>query len=92
MDIEQLEDDVRTGRIMPDRLVELLVTLQRELQAASQELDAAKGQIEDLKRQLGSVPGQKVSQPVSVRAGVVLRRTQGCGDAAADSRSGDVEF
>jgi hypothetical protein len=68
MDIEQLKDDVRTGRIAPDRLVELVVTMQRELQAANQELDAAKRQIEDLKRQLGGVPGQTVSQPFSVRA------------------------
>jgi hypothetical protein len=68
MDIEQLKDDVRTGRIAPDRLVELVVTMQRELQAAHQELDAAKRQIEDFKRQLGGVPGQKVSQPFSVRA------------------------
>jgi hypothetical protein len=60
MDIEQLKDDVRTGRIAPDRLVELVVTMQRELQAAHQELNAAKRQIEDLKRQLGGVPGQKV--------------------------------
>jgi predicted nucleic acid-binding Zn-ribbon protein len=55
MDIGQLKDDVRRGRITPDRLVELVVTLQRELQAANQELDAAKRRIEDLKRQLGSV-------------------------------------
>jgi hypothetical protein len=68
MDIEQLEDDVRTGRIAPARLVELVVTMQRELQAAHPELDAAKRQIEDLKRQLGGVPGQKVSQPFSMRA------------------------
>jgi transposase len=68
MDVEQLKDDVRTGRIAPDRLVELVVTMQRELQAVHQELDAAKRQIEDLKRQLGGIPGQKVSQPFSVRA------------------------
>ena len=68
MDIEQLKDDVRTGRITPDRLVNLVVTTQAELQTAKQELDQARRQIEDLKRQLGGVPGQKVSEPFSMRA------------------------
>jgi len=61
MDVEQLKKDVRSGRITPDRLIDLIVTLQRELHAA-------RGQIEDLKRQLGSPPSSKISQPFSVEA------------------------
>jgi hypothetical protein len=61
MDVEQLKKDVRSGRITPDRLIDVIVTLQREL-------EAAKRQIEDLKRQLGSVRGQEVSEPFSVEA------------------------
>ena len=34
MDVEQLKEDVRSGRITVDRLIDLVVTLQRELQAA----------------------------------------------------------
>ena len=68
MDVEQFKDDVREGRIDVDRLVGLVVTLQRELQAAKQELDRARRRIEELERQLGGPPTQKVSQPFSVRA------------------------
>jgi hypothetical protein len=61
MDVEQFKDDVREGRIEVDRLVDLVVTSQRELQAAKQ-------RIADLERQLGGSPTLKVSQPFSVRA------------------------
>ena len=46
----------------------MIVTLQRELQAAKQELDQAKQRIEELERQLGGSPTPKVSEPFSVRA------------------------
>src|SRR4030042_265763 len=68
MDVEHLKEDVRAGRISPDRLGELVVTLQRELQAARQELDRARRQIEELERQRGGPPTAKVSQPFSLRA------------------------
>jgi len=68
MDVEHLKEDVRAGQISPDRLVELVVTLQRELQAARQELDHARRQIEELERKLGNPPTAKVSQPFSLRA------------------------
>jgi transposase len=61
MDIEQFKDDVREGRIAADRLVDLVVTMQRELQAA-------KRRIEELERQLGVPPTAEVAQPFSVRA------------------------
>ena len=61
MDVEQLRDDVREGRIPVDRLVDLVVTLQRNLQKAREE-------IEELKRKLGSSAGAKVAEPFSVRA------------------------
>ena len=52
MDVEQLRKDVRAGRITPDRLIDLIVTLQRELQAAKQ-------RIEELERQLGVPPSRR---------------------------------
>jgi len=61
MDVEQLRKDVRSGRITPDRLIDLIVTLQRELQSAQR-------RIEQLERQLGSPPSSKVSEPFSVEA------------------------
>ena len=68
MHVEQLKEDVRAGRITLDRLIELVVTSQRELQAAKQELEEAKQRIAELERQLGGSPTQKVSEPFSVRA------------------------
>ena len=61
MDVEQFKDDVREGRIDADRLVDLVVTLQRELQAA-------KRRIEELEKKLGGSPAEKVAEPFSVSA------------------------
>ena len=60
-DIQQLKEDVRGGRISGDRLVDLIVTLQRQLQAARQE-------IEELKQKIGGSPTTKTDEPFSVRA------------------------
>jgi transposase len=59
--IEQLKEDLRQGRIDANRLVELMVTLQRELQAAKQ-------RIADLEQQLGGSTTAKVNEPFSMRA------------------------
>jgi len=61
MDVEQFKDDVREGRIKIDRVVDLVVTLQRELQAA-------KRRIEELEKKLGGPPTQKIEEPFSLRA------------------------
>ena len=61
MDADRLKDDCREGRVDVDRLVELVVTLQRELQAA-------KRRIEELEQKLGAAPTQKIDEPFSVRA------------------------
>ena len=61
MDVEQLKDDVREGRIDIDRLVGLIVTLQRQLQAARQ-------RIKELEQKLGGSPTTKFDEPFSVRA------------------------
>jgi len=75
MDVEQLKEDVREGRITLDRLIEVIVRSQRELQGAKQkldqakqELDQAKQRIAELERQVGSSAMPKVSEPFSVRA------------------------
>ncbi len=68
MDVEQLRDDVREGRIDGDRLVDLVVTLQRELQAAKQQLEQTKRRIEELEKKLGGSPTVKIDEPFSVRA------------------------
>ncbi len=57
----QLKQDVREGRIDADRLVDLVVTLQRELQAARQK-------IAELEQKFGGGGTTKFDQPFSLRA------------------------
>ena len=61
MDAKQLKKDVRSGWITVDRLIELVVILQRELQTAKQ-------RIEQLERQQGIAPTAEISEPFSLRA------------------------
>ena len=61
MDAEQLKEDIRAGRIDAERLVELMVVLQRELRAAKQ-------RIEELEKQIGKSPAAKLDEPFSMRA------------------------
>lgn len=61
MDAEQLKQDVRDGRIDPERLVELIVALQRQLANANR-------RIEELEKQIGGGPTQKLDQPYSMKA------------------------
>jgi hypothetical protein len=61
MDVEQFKDDVRQGRIPVDRLVDLVVTLQRQLEQAQR-------QNEELQRKLGGSGTAKLNEPFSMRA------------------------
>ena len=54
MDVQQFKEDVRSGRITLDRLVELVVSLQRR--------------INELERQLGTAATPKPCEPCSMRA------------------------
>jgi transposase len=62
--IDQLKEDVRQGRVDLDRLIDVIVSLQRQLEAARQ-------RIEELEKKLGE-PGAatpaKVDAPFSMRA------------------------
>jgi len=62
MDVaEQLKDDLREGRLDPERLVDLIVSLQRQLQASMQ-------RIAELEKQLAGTTTAKVDEPFSLRA------------------------
>ena len=61
MDVEQLKEDVREGKVKLDRLVELIGSLQRKLTEANQ-------RIEELEAKLGKSPTDKLDQPFSVKA------------------------
>jgi transposase len=66
--IETLKRDVQEGRISAERLVDLVVAVQQQLQATQQQLEAAKQLIEELKKQLGGAGTTKLDEPFSVRA------------------------
>lgn len=68
--VEQLKQDVREGRIDPDRLIGVLVTLQRQLQEANR-------QIEELKKKVGGSATVKTTEPFSMRAEEQRQRTRG---------------
>jgi hypothetical protein len=76
-DVEQLKQDVREGRIDPDRLVGLVVTLQRLLQESNQRLDEAKQRIEELEKKLGGSARAKTTEPFSMRAEEQRQRARG---------------
>src|SRR5271170_2367411 len=61
--IDQLKEDVRQGRVDVDRLIDVIVSLQRQLEAARQ-------RIEELEKKPGgpSATSAKVEQPFSMRA------------------------
>src|ERR1700730_833804 len=66
---EQLKEDLRTGRIDANRLVDLIGTVQRELQAAKQRNTELEQRIAALEQQLSGTSGPaKVDEPFSMRA------------------------
>lgn len=58
---ERFKDDLRQGRIDPERVVEVLEKMQRAL-------DAANRRIAELEKQLGGAASAKVDEPFSLRA------------------------
>jgi transposase len=66
---EKLREDVREGRISADRLIDLIVMQQRQLQGMQQQLQAANKRIEELEKKLGGPPPTaKVDEPFSMRS------------------------
>jgi hypothetical protein len=72
---EQILIDFQAGQIDAERLIHLLVQLQRLLQTANQQLQDANQRIkaleeqnQQLNKQLGNTPTAKVDQPFSTRA------------------------
>jgi transposase len=65
---EQLKQDLRNGRIDVDRLIDVIVTQQRQLEAALQELKAANQRIQEFEQKAACSPTGKIDQPFSMRA------------------------
>jgi transposase len=69
--IGQLQQDVRDGKVDLDRLIDIIVTQQRQLEATQRRLEAAQQRIEELEKKGGgpsSPAGAKVDEPFSMRA------------------------
>jgi hypothetical protein len=67
--IEQLKNDVLSGQIDPNRLVDLIVTVQRELQAAQQRITELEQRNAELEQKLAATSGTaKLDEPFSMRA------------------------
>jgi transposase len=73
--IETLKLDVREGRIDADRLIDILVASQRQLQATQQQLhttlqqlQTAQQRIAELEKKVGGPPTTKLDEPFSMRA------------------------
>jgi transposase len=72
--MDQLKEDVRQGRVDVDRLIDVMVSLQQQLEttrqqleATQQQLEAARRRIEELEKKSGG-PSAKTDQAFSMRA------------------------
>jgi transposase len=71
---DQLKQDVRQGRVDVDRLIDIIVTLQRQLEAANRQHEAAQQRIAELEKKQGGAGGvggaatAKEKEAFSVRA------------------------
>src|ERR1700690_3707312 len=75
-EIERLKQDVQAGRLGIERLIDLLVTQQRQLQIAHQRIAEQDQRIAELEQKLGAATS-KVDQPFSVRAEEQRQAAQG---------------
>jgi hypothetical protein len=68
MDAEQLQQDVREGRVNPDRLVDLIVAQQHKLAEAYERIRQLEETIETLQKQLGASSTAKLDEPFSMKS------------------------
>jgi transposase len=68
-ELEQLQEDLRTGQIDPKRVVDLIATVLRDLQAAKQRITELEQRNAELEKQQAATAGPaKFDQPFSMRA------------------------
>jgi transposase len=66
--IDQFKQDMREGKIDVDRLIDVVETLQRQLEAAQRQLQTAQQRIVELEKQLGGSATAKCNEPFSMKA------------------------
>ena len=65
---ESIKRDVREGLIEPERLIDVIVDLQSDLQKAKDELEQARERIEALEKQLGPSTTAKIDEAFSMKS------------------------
>ena len=75
--IATLRQDVHEGRVRVDRLVDLIASQQRQLQATQQQLQAATQRLEELEQQLGGPATAKLAEPFSLRSEAQRQEARG---------------
>lgn len=83
MDVEQIKEDVRQGRIEGDRLADLLISALRQLEETKRQLEESNQRIQELEEQLEQSPTVKLEEPYSVAA---EEKRQAAGDKKARKR------
>ncbi len=68
MDVEQLKQDVRAGRITVGQLVDMIVALQKLTAQQAADLETARKQIEELQRRIGGETSKKFDEPFSLKS------------------------
>jgi transposase len=68
MDVEQFREDVRAGRIEADRLVDLIVSLQRQWEQSQRRIEELERRIAELEQKPGGAATAKFAESFSVRA------------------------
>jgi transposase len=89
--IEQLQQDVRDGKVDLDRLIDVIVTQQRLLETTQRQLEAARQRIEELEQKQGgssSPTAAKVDEPFSMRAEEKRQQTRNSNNKLKLSRKG----
>lgn len=89
--LEQLKQDVREGRVGLERLIDVIVVLQRQLESSQREVRAALQRIEELEKKSGgpTPPATaKVEQPFSMRAEEKRQQARGKDNKHKLSRNG----
>ena len=89
--IEQLKQDVCDGRIGVERLIDVVASLQRQLEAAQRQLEVAKQRIEELEKNAGGPNPPvtaKVDEPFSMRAEEKRQQARGKKKKQKLSRNG----
>jgi hypothetical protein len=68
MDVEQMKREVADGTIRIERLVAVIISLQKKVDKAEQRADKAEERVRELEKKLGQRPAERFDEPFSVKS------------------------